>query len=178
VSRGLIQFSGITLPDEATFSGATLMLTRTGGGNATAYTTYAHRGLVQWYEGAYDGTDTQGNDGSSWNYRNQNNSQGWQAWTGGTGGASGTEWTADATGSVSVEGNGAYDITVTADVLAWLTGTANYGWWLLGAEAVAGEYKTFASSDNAAAGSRPILSIVYTLPSASAMVRAPGWGRW
>lgn len=176
--RGMIQFSGITLPAGGTLSSAALTLTRIGGGDATARNVYAHRGLLHWHEGTLDGAVPDVTDGSVWTHHNHNNLSGWEVWAGGEGGAAGTEFAAVATGSVAVEGDAAYSITVTADVLAWLTGTANYGWWLLGAETTNNEYKIFASSDNATANNRPKLTITYTLPSSAAMVRAPGWGRW
>ena len=84
---------------------------------------------------------------------------------GGAGGGSGSDYAAVATATTTITASGAsYDWTVTADVAAWVAGTAtNYGWWGINAdETTNGSRKVFRTSDHATSGTRPHLVVTYT----------------
>jgi len=157
--RSLLRFDLAALPSGARVSSAILTMYCSSEANTTDRTIRAHRALTQWFEGVRDGVaPAGGEDGSTWLLRNANGSLGW---AGGAGGASGSDWAVAATDSKSFTGTGGtLDFTVTADVVAWVAGTSNYGWWLLNDEN-ATTTKQFASGDAATASQQPKLTIIY-----------------
>lgn len=149
-SKGLLQFSLATLPVGAIVTSAILTGYVSIVANNTARTMGVHRGLTQWYEGAKLGAAPDpGTDGSTWNLRNVN---GALAWAGGAGGGAGSDYAAVATATASITSAGAY-VTwdITADVVAWVGGVANYGVWLVLVTVAPESYKYVASSDHATA---------------------------
>lgn len=163
VLRGLLAFSLSTIPASALVSSAILSLFCYTEDSTTNYNVSAHRALTQWFEGAKTGSAPDaGQDGSTWNLRNAN---GAVTWAGGAGGAGGSDWVAVATATTAITApNNSFAWNVTADVIAWLSGTSNYGWWLINAsEATTNSNKYFASSANTTAANRPKLVITYTV---------------
>jgi hypothetical protein len=160
IRHSLLKFDISSLPAGVSVSSAIVSL-RAGTGREGAVTDF-HRMLVSWFEGVKNGAAPDANqDGSTWNLRNANGSVAWGA----AGGQSGTDYAATATASVATpDSSTTYDFDVTADVQAWVAGTAqNYGWLIRGNNEVDNNLQQyFASSDNSTTSSRPKLVITYT----------------
>jgi hypothetical protein len=158
IRRALIKIDLNSVP-AGTYTSATLTLTCTGGDGAEARSLSLHRLLADWSEGSQTGAVVEG-DGATWDYRNANGAVAWGA----AGAQSGVDYVATASVTVSVSATGTYEFDVTADIQAWLSGTANYGWIVINnAEATNTTRKLFASSDYATAASRPQISIALEL---------------
>lgn len=159
-SKGMVQWDVSSIPSGAIVSSALATLYCESEADATDRSVAAHRALTQWYEGDANGGAPSG-DGSTWNHRNHNGSV---AWAGGAGGAAGSDYATSASDTESITGTGVnFDWTVTADVQAWVDGTANYGlWWIPVTTSTANTVKRFPSSDHATAAQRPKLTVEYT----------------
>lgn len=157
--KGLIRYPGLSvIPVSALVSSAILRLRCESESNATDIGVAVHRALTEWFEGGKAGTAPDaGENASTWNLRNANGSV---AWAGGAGGGAGSDYATTATDSETITGAGVdFEWDVTADVQAFVNGTAtNWGWWLV---ATGNSLKRFASSDNATAANRPELVIDY-----------------
>lgn len=177
--RALIRFDISSIPAGATITSATLRLYCISESTAFDLSYWVSRSLVQWYEGAQNGSAPGGgSDGSTYNLRNANGSV---AWAGGAGGAAGSDWVSspDFTGgSVSITAAAAfYDWDVTADVQGYYASTfTNYGWWFATQSISTDSYKTFASSSHATEAQRPQLIIEYTLPETNMEAALSGAG--
>ena len=151
--RPLIQFDLSSIPAGATIVSAILSMTCTASAGADLVVG-AHRSLVEWYEGNANGGTTTIN-GSTWNWRNHIGSVPWNA----GGGQATTDYVATATDNEDTTTTGVYNWNVTADVQAFVAGTAtNRGWWMIQVGTLS---RTWASSDNATAASRPSLTVTY-----------------
>src|SRR5712671_927772 len=88
----------------------------------------------------------------------------------------GGDFAAAASASRSVGNVGAYtwrSAGMTADVASWLADpTQNFGWAVIGNELTASTAKAFGSRQNVTAGTRPLLTIYYTIPSAAGALPA------
>jgi hypothetical protein len=160
--RGLLKFDLSSIPAGSTVQTATLTLYNQEQDDSTAYNVDVHRSLTQWYAGIQNG-DAPTEDGSTWGYRNYNGSVAWGA----AGGLAGTDYVQTATASVAITGyNAPFNWDVTADVSAWVAGTAtNRGWWLINAsENTDASRKGFTSSDGATPANRPLLTVWCTEP--------------
>lgn len=170
--KGLIQFDLTALPVSATVSAASLVVYNEHEAARVDVTCETHRALTEWFEGNQNGAPPPGGvDGSTWNLRNAN---GAVPWAGGAGGGSGTDYAAAATDSAVL---GAVGTTTTwnvlADIIAWLAGANNYGWWCINTTD-AGVFKGFSSSDHATAAWRPKLVIDYTVRARKRLLHIPG----
>lgn len=166
--RGLLAFN-LTgqIPPGATIVSVTLRLsmfqTNTG-----AQTVALHKATRDWGEGSSNASDGKGasattND-ATWLHTFFNTQQ-WQA--------VGGDFSATASASTSVSGNGVYTWGSTpglvADVQGWLNNPAtNFGWFVIGNEAANKTAKAFGSREQATAGNRPQLTIVYETGAATA----------
>ena len=144
--RTLVQFDLSAVPAGSCVSAATMRLTLTSV-QSVSRTYAAHRVTQSWTEG-------NGHSGVTWKSRD-----GTQAWTTPGGDFSGT---ATATTSTGTTNGVALQWDVTADVNAFLAGTApNYGWLLKdNTEGSGGEFR-FASRESGATSQRPRLAITY-----------------
>lgn len=163
--RLLYCFSLATLPVGVTVTNGALSLYCNQEFSATDYDVGIHTALTEWWEGSRTGSaPPAGEDGACWNLRNAN---GAVAWAGGAGGAAGSDWTAIATATTTITGiNAWFTWDATADIVAWVGGASNYGWWALNAsESTNSSAKRFVLSDYTTDTSlRPKLVIEYTLP--------------
>lgn len=162
VTRGMLRFDLSSIPATARNIAATVTLYCESEQDTSDRNVGLHRAITQWYEGAKSSAPPDvGQDGSTWNLRNSN---GTVAWAGGAGGGSGTDYAAVATDTKLIDAAAkAFNYTVTADVVAWVSGAAsNYGWWIINAsEATADSRKRFTSSDGLTAGNRPKIVVTY-----------------
>lgn len=170
--KSIIQFDVSSISAGSTVDDATLSLYCH---SASAVASYAHRGLVEWYEGASNGTDPGATDASTWNHRNAN-SGGEVAWASGAGGAGGTEYVAVATDTIAeMVASQFNDYDVTSDIQLFVDGTTNYGHWLI--MLLGGDAGAYYSSNHTTAAQRPKLVINYT-EAGNKFIRAPMWGRY
>lgn len=164
--RALIQFDVSSIPSTAIINSAVVSLMCTTEDNTGDYNISFYRALAQWYEGSKVGAAPDaGTDGSTWNQRNANGPLTWPSGPGGA--ASGADRPATATATTVVSGSGArFEWNVTADVQNFVNGTyTNNGWWILKDPVTSvfpSSRKHFASSDNATAADRPMLTIDYS----------------
>lgn len=166
VKRGLLKFSDVALiPAGATIVSAILTMYVESEADTSDRNLSVHRALTHWNSGLRDGA-TPGTleDGSTWNNRNNDNvGGGTLAWAGGAGGGSGTDYAAVATATTLITGVGSFTWDVTADVAAWVAGTAtNWGWWVLGDEVNNNSNKVITSAEGATAANRPKLVVTFT----------------
>lgn len=168
LTRGLIYYPLTGITPGSIVSSAILTVKVEGETGTVDVTLAAHRSLVQWYEGNQNGGGLPGGvDGSTWSHRNANGNV---DWAGGHVSVAGSDFATDPTATVTVTGVGSYDLDVTADVAAFVAGTAtNYGWFLkLTDEATLNTRKTLTSSSGATEADRPKLVVTWTAPAAPA----------
>lgn len=163
IERSLIRFDLSSIPAGSTATVATLTMTCHAEAATTDANVAVHRALTQWFEGDKSGAAPSGGvSGSTW--ANRDGLAPTVAWAGGAGGGSGTDRAAVATATTLITAPGVFNWDVLADVTAWLSGTNNYGWWMIGGEGANQLLKRFRSSDYVTAGDRPQLAVTYTLP--------------
>lgn len=157
IRRSLIQFDLSSIPPGSVINSAILTLYKTAA--SSQQNIHIHRALTDWFEGdANAGTTTI--NGSTYNLRNHIGSVAWGA----AGGQSGVDFAAVATALTTVTlAVGAYNWTVTADVAAFVAGSAtNRGWWVINNGGTTNQ--VFASSTDATASFRPKLTVDYDIP--------------
>jgi len=168
--RALLAFNVTGLPSNAIITEVELRLFL-GYTQATAsHTVSLHRALASWGEGTSDanGNETAGANSTTgdatWIHRLYNTT----LWS-----VPGGEFTAGASAStlVGITTGQTYEWSgagLVADVQGWLGSPAtNFGWAVIGNEAVARSQRRFDSSESATPANRPTLSVTYTLPSST-----------
>lgn len=142
---GIIRFDLSTIPAGATVTSATLTLQAVSVGSGSAIKNYGvHRVLVDWQESTV-----------TWNS---------------PGSTADVHFAASPTSLTAVQGTGAYDWDVTSDVAAFVSGAAaNYGWRIIWSSNTSGTNRqvSFGTKENGNPSNRPILTVIYTLPSPS-----------
>ncbi|MCA9298932.1 MAG: DNRLRE domain-containing protein, partial [Phycisphaerales bacterium] len=163
--RGLMQFDLSAIPAGSTIDAVTLTLRmdRTIAGPAACS---VHPVLQDWGEGTSDASGQEGGGASA--------TPGDVTWThtffpGNFWTTPGGDYTAAASATTTVGGNGSYDWTspaMAADVQGWLDAPAtNFGWVLIGDEVTLPSAKRFATRENPVASARPALRIDFTPPA-------------
>jgi len=162
--RGLVAFSlAGQIPSNAVVSAASLVLRSTQGGGGSSNVA-AHRVLADWGEGASNASGGEGSGAASatgdatWIHRFFNTS----LWS-----TAGGQYSPTASASTTVADQNFYSWSgagMVADVQAWVGGTGNFGWALVGIENAGTTEKRFASRQYATdATFRPRLTITYTV---------------
>ena len=168
IRRGILAFDiAGNIPAGSSVTNVTLALSmsRTSSGAATVT---LHRVLSDWGEGTSNagGNEGQGapstTDDATWIHR----FFGTALWD-----SSGGDFSPTPSASQSVSGTGSYtwgsNAQMVSDVQQWLDSVStNFGWIVIGNEAVQSTSKRFDSRENAVAGNRPILTVTYTPPPA------------
>jgi hypothetical protein len=159
--RALLQFDLSLIPAGSAITSATLTLHSDQSQGSATYT--LHRLLSTWGEGTSNagspgGAGTAATTGdATWLHRFHATS----AWNN-----AGGDFVAAGSASTIVAGAGTYSWSgagLAQDVQAWLDGGAtNAGWALVGNEVSAGSTVRFGSSEHAASGMRPVLTIDFT----------------
>lgn len=180
--RGLMAFDVSSIPAGSTITGVTLTLhmSRTSAGNESftlnrVLSNWGSGGSVPPEPGGF-GAPAEAGDATWLNTFYQP----------GGGGATwlnpGGDFDPDALASTVVGGVGFYSWSsdaLTADVQRWLDEGAgsNFGWMLLGNEAVLQSAKRFDSALNADEANRPRLTVTYTVPApgATGLAACAGW---
>lgn len=163
IRRGLIAFDVAALiPAGATINSAQLTLTRTNGNNV-ARTIELHRTLATWGEGASVGTSGQGApsapDDATWIHRTYPTAN----WA-----AAGGDFDASISASTIVGGPGVFTFgpsaALTADVQAWLDGSAVSAGWLLkdSVETQSMTTHVFGTREHVDPAARPLLVVDFT----------------
>ncbi len=152
--RGLIQFDVSGIPSGSTITSVTLQLTVPSGNTANSPNFALHRMNTVWGEGNKSGNNgaAAGAGEATWN------DSGFGAWAT-PGAGSGTDYVAAASANTNVLGLGSYNWSssgLSADVQAWVDGTANNGWILIETTSVSGTARRFSSNG------APTLTVVYT----------------
>lgn len=165
IRRGLVAFDVAgTIPVGATIVNATLKMNMSKTNfSAGARTVTLHRLLADWGEGTSDATLNEGTGASAtpgdatWSHRVFNT----DVWTN-----PGGDFVATPSASTTVDNVGPYSWTSTTmrdEVQIWLDNpSSNFGWSIVGDEAVLTTAKRFDSRQNLVAGNRPILTVIYT----------------
>lgn len=164
--RALISFDiASAIPAGSTISTGSLTLTMTQT-SSTTFSVELHRALASWGEGTSDagvapgsGAPSTTND-ATWLHRFYNTT----TWT-----TQGGDYVTTTTDSQPVNGLGTYtwsSAQLVADIQSMLNmPSANFGWLLIGNEAVSQTTKTFGTHENATPASRPTLVITYNPPA-------------
>jgi hypothetical protein len=162
IRRGLIAFDlAGKIPAGVKITGAQLRL-KLGGGSSDPAMVAVHKALADWGEGASDAGEKQGQGADStlsdatWIHTFYDTA----FWA-----TPGGDFVPTASAEVQVVGNGAYVWTseaMLADVQSWIDNPMqNFGWLLLGDEAVSGSAKKFLSRENSR--DFPVLALTYAL---------------
>ncbi len=176
IRRGLIAFNPAgRIPAGATITNVTLSLNMSRS-NVGDTTVRLHRVTADWGEGTSNAVLMGGGSGApattndaTWLHRFFSSS----LWT-----TAGGTFAATLSASATVGGVGRYTWGSTAglvsDVQQWLnTPAANFGWILIGDEAVGSTAKRFDTKENANVANRPQLTVTYTGPTAVEDSHAP-----
>lgn len=164
--RGTIRFNLATIPAGSTITSVSLRLYCSAAGLTTQYPVSLKKMNASWGEGsstAFGGGGAPSTDGdATWLHRFYPNTP----WS-----SAGGQFASTASATRQVAGQGYYTWASTpqlvADVQGWLDNPAtNFGWLVQGNETVLQSAKRFDSRE-AAASTRPQLTIVYTRPNPS-----------
>ena len=173
--RALVRFDvAAAIPPGSTITAATLSLNMSAAGAPGSQPIALHRVLADWGEGTSNGGAAAGAGvaatagDATWLHRFWNGT----LWT-----AAGGDFAAAASASTLVGVEGPYAWTgLTTDVQAWLDApAANFGWLLLGNEAVVQSVRRFDTREHVDPLVRPALTIEYTPPATPAFPTT--WGR-
>ena len=165
IRRALLAFAvADSLPATAVIDSVKLTMRVSKVPNNTARTFALHRVTADWGEGASDagepggGGDAAQTGDATWLYRFHNT----QNWT-----TAGGDFAATASAQRQLTGLGPYtweSAQMKTDVQSWLATPANnFGWILVGDEAVQQTAKRLDSSEHATAANRPRLRVYYTV---------------
>jgi spore coat protein A, manganese oxidase len=161
--------SGIPAGSTITSATLTLHMSRTVAGNQTLR---LHRVLQDWGEGASNAGGEEGDpvnamlNDATWRYRfyDPNNQSGSPQWT-----TLGGAFVAGVSASTVVGNVGFYSWSsagMVSDVQAWLNNSAGrFGWIMIGNETANMTAKRFDSRTNPTVARRPVLTVVYNLPT-------------
>ncbi|MCB9694765.1 MAG: DNRLRE domain-containing protein, partial [Alphaproteobacteria bacterium] len=160
--RGLVAFDVSGIPSNATVVAATLDLVPVAGTGPTSIG--VHLAVTDWGEGTSDSSGTQGGgQGAAATAGDAT----WPCAMADGAGLCTTSWTTAGgdyvgtpTATASVDAAASFT-GLTADVQAWIGGTANFGWVLVGDEATAGSAMGFSTREGASA---PTLTVEYSTP--------------
>ncbi|MEY3143755.1 MAG: hypothetical protein RLY21_2248 [Planctomycetota bacterium] len=164
--RGAIRFNLSSIPAGSTITSVSLKLYCSAAGLNSSYTVSLKKMNASWGEGpstAFGGGGAPSADGdATWLHRFYPNT----LWS-----TAGGQFNSTASASRSVAGQGYYTWTSTAqlvaDVQGWLDNpVTNFGWLVQGNEVTLQSAKRFDSRE-AAAATRPQLTVVYTRPNPS-----------
>ena len=164
--RGVLRFDLSQIPAGSTITSVSLKLYCSAAGSGTAQTVQLKRMLASWGEGpstAFGGGGAPSATGdATWQHRFYPSTP-WPT--------SGGQFSSTVSASRSVTGQGSYTWTTTAqlvaDVQSWVAAPAtNFGWLVQGNEVTLRSVKRFDSRE-AAAATRPQLTVVFTPPSAN-----------
>lgn len=164
--RGALRFSFSSIPAGSTITSVSLKLYCSAVGLTSSYTVSLKKMNASWGEGpstAFGGGGAPSAEGDvTWLHRFYPNT----LWS-----TAGGQFSSTTSASRSVAGQGSYTWTSTAqlvaDVQGWLDNSAtNFGWLVQGNETVLQSAKRFDSRE-AAAATRPQLTVVYTRPNPS-----------
>jgi hypothetical protein len=180
--RGAIAFDLSTIPSDATISSVTLTLHNSRSGPLSPAPISLHRFLADWGEGASNagtpgGSGVNAQDGDvTWTRRFYDD----VLWTTPGGDFSPV---VSATQQVTTPAGRDYQWTsaqLVADVQGWLANPAtNFGWALLGNEAIAGSAERFDTKEVEFVDQRPALTIVYdVIAAAGSTWNIDGGGAW
>lgn len=169
VRRGLLKFDITGLNSGVTVDSVVLRMNVVQT-HLTTVTVELHRLLADWGEGTTVAAGGEGGGGKA-----SPGSATWlqrfylapaALWT-----TPGGDFTAGASASRPVTNVGAYtwrSPAMTADVALWLANPAqNFGWAVIGNEVTGSTAKAFGSRQNVTTGSRPLLTVYYSIPSAA-----------
>jgi len=145
------------VPPKSAIHSATLKLHSLSTGPGAPMPIGVYRSLKPWNEGK--GNNTPGQRGEATWLAAQKGSLPWEA--------PGARGRTDRSGDVAVlaapvDGSGFVTVDVTAAVQAWAGGDANYGFVMDVGQNTGAEY-SLSTSEDAAAGNRPLLTVTYTL---------------
>ena len=176
--RGLVRFDvAAAVPAGSTIQSVTLTLFNSQAASPADQTIELHAVLASWGEGASNagisggtGAPSQPGD-ATWKHRFFSGT----LWT-----ALGGDFAPAATATLPVGAEGSYtwatSPALVAAVQGWLDAPAtNFGWLLLGNEAVAATTKRFDTRESADPATRPALTITYEAPATAAL--GTTWGR-
>jgi hypothetical protein len=164
--RGVLRFDLSQIPAGSTITSVSLKLYCSAVGSGTTQTVQLKRMLASWGEGpstAFGGGGAPSATGdATWQHRFYPSTP-WPT--------SGGQFSSTVSASRSVTGQGSYTWTTTAqlvaDVQSWVAAPAtNFGWLVQGNEVTLRSVKRFDSRE-AAAATRPQLTVVFTPPSAN-----------
>jgi hypothetical protein len=164
--RGVLRFDLSQIPAGSTITSVSLKLYCSAAGSGTTQTVQLKRMLASWGEGpstAFGGGGAPSATGdATWQHRFYPSTP-WPT--------SGGQFSSTVSASRSVTGQGSYTWTTTAqlvaDVQSWVAAPAtNFGWLVQGNEVTLRSVKRFDSRE-AAAATRPQLTVVFTPPSAN-----------
>jgi hypothetical protein len=164
--RGVLRFDLSQIPAGSTITSVSLKLYCSAAGSGTTQTVQLKRMLASWGEGpstAFGGGGAPSATGdATWQHRFYPSTP-WPT--------AGGQFSSTVSASRSVTGQGSYTWTTTAqlvaDVQSWVAAPAtNFGWLVQGNEVTLRSVKRFDSRE-AAAATRPELTVVFTPPSAN-----------